>query len=437
MQKDDFNRDLLSFLSQSPTPYHAVKQLSDALEKQGFLRLSESEQWQLSPGHRYYVTRNDSSLIAFIYGHDDITQHGIRMVGAHTDSPCLKVKPNPELKRQGYFQLGVETYGGVLLNPWFDRDLSLAGRISTINEKGQLSHRLIDFKRPIATIPSLAIHLDREANSKRSVNPQTDIPPVLGLCTDNATTDFSEILKAEANQESELPAVDRVLDYDLSFYDTQAPQFVGLNSEFLASARLDNLLSCFIGLQSLLDASGNQSCLLICNDHEEVGSRSACGAQGPMLADFLMRLLPDNEARIRCIQQSMMVSADNAHGIHPNFPTKHDANHGPLLNGGPVIKINANQSYATNSETSALFRWHAEQVEVPLQSFVVRTDMGCGSTIGPITAAEIGVKTLDIGVPTFGMHSIRETAGVDDAWSLYKVLAHFFTQSCNIDLNVG
>ena len=217
-----------------------------------------------------------------------------------------------------------------------------------------------------------------------------------------------------------------MLDYEVFFYDTQAPGLVGLNEEFIASARLDNLLSCFMGLKGLLAADSEQGMLLVCNDHEEVGSASAAGAQGPMLAQLLERLVPDNEQRSRMISRSMMISADNAHGIHPNFADKHDANHGPLINQGPVIKINANQRYATNSETGAIFRKFAEEANVPVQAFVVRSDMACGSTIGPITASEIGVKTIDIGVPQFAMHSIRELAGVKDAQGLVDILKRFY-----------
>lgn len=430
MDFSSFNRELLDFLYQSPTPFHAVTSIAKILQYAGYQPLDEAASWKLHSGGKYYVTRNDSSIIAFVYGNENIIENGIRMVGAHTDSPCLKVKPAPELNAQGYFQLGVETYGGVLLNPWFDRDLSLAGRVTYKSTCGDVKSQLINFQQPIATIPSLAIHLDREANKSRSINAQTDIPPILMQLQgkDVVQPDF-RLMLGEYMQQQGIADVAHVLDYELSFYDHQKPAVVGFNEEFIASARLDNLLSCYIGLQSLLRADGTQSCLLVCNDHEEVGSRSACGAQGPMLENFLMRLIPDSEERLRCIDRSMMISADNAHGIHPNYSDKHDASHGPILNQGPVIKVNANQSYATNSETSALFRHWCEAASVPVQSFVTRTDQACGSTIGPITASALGIKTLDVGVPTFAMHSIRELAGTRDGFSLYSVLNHFFASS--------
>ncbi len=425
---NDFNTGLMQFLQGSPTPFHATSNLANRLMAAGFIPLYEGDSWQLEPGKRYLVTRNDSSVIAFVYGKAPLVASGIRMLGAHTDSPCLKVKPRAELNRRGYFQLGVEVYGGALLAPWYDRDLSMAGRVSYRDKQGQIASVLLDFSRAVAIIPSLAIHLDREANNSRSINAQKDIVPlVLQLPSEDAALpDFRSLLHAELRRQfPELP-VEQVLDYEISFYDTQGPAFIGLEQDFIASARLDNLLSCFIGLESILQADNEVSSLLICTDHEEVGSASCCGAKGPMLQQFLERLLPDVDQRVRVIERSMMISADNAHGIHPNFMDKHDENHGPLLNRGPVIKVNANQRYATTSETSALFRLFCGQAEVPVQAFVARTDMGCGSTIGPIVASEVGVKTIDVGCPTFAMHSIRELAGTKDGWWLYKAVVAFY-----------
>lgn len=432
MDIETFNCDLLDFLAASPTPFHAVQQMEIRLSQAGFVVLREADDWTLDAGGRYCVIRNSSSIVAFTLGEKSILDQGLRMVGAHTDSPCLKVKPQPELFKKGYFQLGVEVYGGALLNPWFDRDLSLAGRVSFRDTLGNIGSVLIDFKRAIATIPSLAIHLDREANSARSINAQTDIPPVV-MQTNDKQISFRELLLTQIRQEHPACEACKVLDYELSFYDAQPAAIIGLQNEFIASARLDNLLSCYIGLQAIL-ADSTEYRVLVCNDHEEIGSQSAAGAQGPMLRSVISRLLANEKEFTRTIDRSMMISVDNAHGVHPNFSDRHDANHGPVLNGGPVIKMNANQRYATNSETSSLFRHWCESVDEPVQAFVVRTDMGCGSTIGPITASEIGVKTLDIGVPTFAMHSIRELAGSSDAYSLYKVLELFYrTEDVAVD----
>lgn len=426
MGQHTFNRELCQFLERATTPFHAVELMSTALADAGFKALEESGNWEIEPGGKYYLQRNGSSLVAFIAGSKSGPMAGLRMVGAHTDSPCLMVKPTPEKSRQGYFQLGVEVYGGALLNPWFDRDLSLAGRVSFETQEGQLASALIDYRRSIAIIPSLAIHLDREANKNRKINPQTDILPVICQLQGEEKPDFRSFLQAQLLQEHPDCGVKRVLDYELSFYDTQAPAIIGLNENFIASARLDNLLSCFTGLQALLQSTGEHSSLLVCNDHEEVGSLSAAGAQGPLLSTVLKRLVNGDREYAALTDRSMMISADNAHGIHPNYADRHDDNHGPILNAGPVIKINANQRYASNSETSGFFRLLAGKEDVPVQSFVVRTDMACGSTIGPITAGVTGVRTLDIGVPTFAMHSIRELAGVSDAWNLSRVLQRYF-----------
>ncbi len=436
MQLEEFNQGLMAFIQCSPTPFHAVLSMTTELDKAGFEALNEDEKWCLQPGASYYVTRNGSSLIAFTASDSGAEMSGIRMVGSHTDSPCLKVKPSPEIKQKGFLQLGVEVYGGALLNPWFDRDLSIAGRVTFINSDGVLASALIDFERPIALIPSLAIHLDREANKNRSINAQKDLPVLLTQLGENENFSFRDIIKSQVQAQYSDIEVKKVLDYELSLYDVQRPSYVGLNEEFITSARLDNLLSCYIGLTGLVNhvvgsvKSGNvnSGCMLVCSDHEEVGSQSAEGAQGPFLMNVLERLFSDTQERNRVINASMMISADNAHAVHPNFSDKHDNNHGPLINGGPVIKINANQRYATNSETSSIYQHISERLNLPYQSFVVRSDMACGSTIGPITAGNIGVRTLDIGVPQFAMHSIREMIGSKDAHTLHKVLCQYFKE---------
>ena len=422
----DFNQSLLGFLQASPTPFHATDCMANTLIAAGYTELFQDQTWQLEEQAGYFIRRNDSSIIAIWLA--DKSQ-ALRLIGAHTDSPCLKVKPNADLTGKGYFQLGVEVYGGALLAPWFDRDLSLAGRVhARIN--GKIESVMINFERAIATVPSLAIHLDREANSGRTINPQTQLPPVLAIVGENKR-DLNSILMAEVRKQHE--AVESILDYELFFYDTQPPAMIGLDDEFIASARLDNLLSCHIGLQALLSSGSDQNKLFICTDHEEVGSVSACGAQGPFLEQTIERIWSNVEDRNRVVAGSMMISADNAHAIHPNFSDKHDQNHGPMLNQGPVIKINANQRYATNSFTSAVFKQLCNEAEVKYQAFVTRTDLGCGSTIGPAIASNVGVDTIDIGVPTFGMHSIRELAGSGDAFDLAKVLKHFYEKPSLIE----
>ncbi len=424
MNQHQFNQALTEFLASSPTPFHAVAQMATRLSSAGFERLDESEAWQLVPGGRYWLSRNDSSIVTWrMPTRCALSESGFRMVGAHTDSPGLKVKPQPELHRHGYVQLGVEVYGGALLNPWFDRDLSIAGRVSYLSQRNEVAHALLNFTQAVAVIPSLAIHLDREANKSRSINAQTYLPPILGQTDEKP--DFKALLhkRLEADGVTDMR---QVLDYELFFYDTQLPQLVGLANEFITSARLDNLLSCFVGLQALTTSATEYGALLVCNDHEEVGSTSASGACGPMLKHMLERVMPDAEERGRTLARSMLISTDNAHGVHPNFSDRHDDNHGPRLNRGVVIKLNANQRYASNSETSAILHKLAADADVPVQVFVVRSDMACGSTIGPLTAAEIGVRTIDVGVPQWAMHSIREVAGTADAFHLHRILQRFF-----------
>jgi aspartyl aminopeptidase len=421
-----FNSQILDYIAQSPTPFHAVSNAISRLSEAGFVRLFETDKWQLSPGHKYFVTRRDSSIIAFHYGTRALAETGVRILGAHTDSPCLKVKPEPDVKKLGYHQVATEVYGGVLLSTWFDRDLSLAGRVSVLNDLQKLEHYLVDFKRPIAIIPSLAIHLDRNVNNERSINPQEQMLPIVWQSALTSGDDLRACLRdyliAQGNNVSE------VLDFNLSLYDVQSGTQLGIGNEFLASSRLDNLLSCFVVLQSLLESSGDITSIVVLNDHEEVGSQSTAGAASNFLTGMLERLLPDVELRHRVESRSMMLSVDNAHGVHPNFAAKHDGAHAPRLNGGPVLKFDANQSYATQSTMAAQIRTLAHSLGIRLQSYVTRADMRCGSTIGPITAAATGIETLDIGVPTLGMHSIRELAGVTDSIDLHHLLVAFFNQ---------
>ena len=413
-------QSLREFLNAGVTPFHVVKASATLLEKSGYVRLSDSEKWKIEAQGRYYVTRNDSSIIAFKIGkkHDE----ALHIIGAHTDSPCLKIKPNADI-RTDYYQLGVEVYGGVLLNPWFDRDLSIAGRVSGVTQSDQRFEELIDFEQPIASIPSLAIHLDREANKNRTINAQQHLPIL--LATDDVLSDedsFKSLLLKQCSTKN----IETILDYELSCYDTQVSAVIGLEQEFIASARLDNLLSSFIGLQALINSDDTHSSVFVSTDHEEVGSSSACGAQGPFLGSVLEQIFGDHFHQ--AIQRSRLISVDNAHAAHPNYRDKHDAEHSPILNQGPVIKINANQRYASNSVTAADFRHLCQKNDIPVQSFVTRSDMGCGSTIGPITATELGIQTLDIGIPQLAMHSIRELAGLKDCENMQAALTAFLNR---------
>ena len=415
---------LLRFLDQSPTPFHAVANVSALLRDAGYVVLDEGADWKGVPG-KYCFTRNDSSLVA-VNLNQAPAEHGFRLVGAHTDSPCLKVKPNAITHNNGYAKLAVEVYGGALLNPWFDRGLGLAGRVTLTTAAGKLENHLINIDRPVAFIPSLAIHLDPKANENRSINKQKELPAVLCRIGGGKAPDFSGALKAQLKNQDRRLAVDKILAFELSLYDCQGAEIVGLENEFIASARLDNLLSCHAGVEALLAAGDRTNNVLVLNDHEEVGSASASGAEGPFLESVLLRLCGGQAALARAVNRSMLVSADNAHGVHPNYAHKHDPGHQPLMNDGPVIKINSNQRYATNSETAALFRRVCERNKLPFQTIVVRSDMACGTTIGPITATRLGIRTVDVGVPQLGMHSIRELAGAADRHTLVAALKGFY-----------
>ena len=418
MNKQDFNEGLLGFLDASPTPFHATQNMSMMFENAGFEKLDELQKWDLKEGDKYYVTRNDSSVIAFTYPKMD---KNYVMVGAHTDSPNLKLKPNATIKEHGVVKFGVEPYGGVLLNPWFDRDLSLAGRVSYANASGELKSVLIDVKKSIAIIPSLAIHLEREVNDGKKVNAQTDITPIL---TTNEDFDFEDFIKWQLSKLDVLD-VKEIYANELSFYDVQNAAYVGLHDDFIASARLDNLLSCYVGMLSVCSVSYDQPMLFIASDHEEVGSASAAGAAGSFLENTLRRMFEDYDDYMQMIRSSLLISADNAHAVHPNFSDKHDKAHSPKMNAGVVIKVNANQRYASSSTTISKFMNVASSLGEKTQNYVTRSDMGCGSTIGPITATRLGIDTIDVGLPTLGMHSIRELCGSDDALSLYNILVAF------------
>ncbi|MBD3824239.1 MAG: M18 family aminopeptidase [Epsilonproteobacteria bacterium] len=418
MTKQDFNEGLLGFLDASPTPFHATQNMSMMLENAGFIRLDERERWSLQKGQKYYVTRNDSSLIAFTYSH----AKSYLMVGAHTDSPNLKLKPNPILKEHGIIKFAVEPYGGLLFNPWFDRELSLAGRVSYQRADGTIANALIDVSRPLAIIPSLAIHLDREANTERKINAQTDISPIMAC---ESEFDFESFVKEQLLLAG-YDDVESILAHELSFYDVHNASFVGLHNDFIAGARLDNLLSCYVGLLSICSLEADMPMLFVASDHEEVGSDSTSGAGGNFLESVLKRAFSDYEDFMHVMRSSLLISADNAHAIHPNYPSKHEPSHAPKINKGCVIKVNSNQRYASNSTSIARFMSVAKGLGEPLQHFVTRSDMGCGSTIGPITATKLGIDTIDVGLPTFAMHSIRELAGSDDAYSLFKIILGFY-----------
>lgn len=417
-------QDLLAFIEASPSPYHAVREVESRLTQAQFQLLDERETWSLAPGTRGFVVRG-GSILAFVLGSEPPARGGFTILGAHTDSPNLRLKPVYEFESSGYRQLSIEVYGGVLLHTWFDRDLSLAGRVVLTDG----SEHLVRLDEPLARVPSLAIHLNRDVNRDGlSVNPQQQLLPVFGL-DKNRTEELIERLTRALPIAGALPR--DVVGLDVGLFDLQHGTLAGINGEFLLSARLDNLASCHAALVALLGAGepSAKTRVVALYDHEEVGSQSAVGARSYFLESVLERLTlaggdAGSDAKARALSRSLLVSADMAHGVHPNYAEKHDKQHRPVLGGGPVLKTNVNQSYATDGAGAALFIRACRAVDVQPQHFSARNDMPCGSTIGPITAARLGVRTVDIGNPMLSMHSCREMAAGADVEPMIRVLTH-------------
>jgi aspartyl aminopeptidase len=421
--------DLLAFLAASPTPYHAVVAASSRLAAAGFRPLSEHDTWASLAGGRFYVTRNDGAIVAFVVPTSSGKISGFRVVGAHTDSPNLRLKPLASYDKHGYRQLGVEVYGGALLNSWLDRDLGLAGRV-IVRDGARLATRLVRIDRPLARVPQLAIHLDREVNDKGLVlNRQEHLPPIIGLARDGAR-DVTKAVATELGVD-----VGAIVSADLMLHDLTAPTRGGLDEEMIFSARLDNQAMCHAAIHALIDAAsaaGGSDVVpvAVLFDHEEVGSSTTSGAGAPLLPAIFERIVlalgGTRGDYLRLVAGSFCVSADMAHALHPNYPDRHEARHRPVLNGGPVIKSNAQQRYATSASTAALFAELCRGAGVPVQYYAHRTDLPCGSTIGPITATLMGIRTVDVGNPMLSMHSARELGGTDDPAMMTKALSAFY-----------
>ncbi len=427
-EQRDHAHNLLDFIDASPSPWHAVASLERRLEKHGYAPLAESEAWTLEPGGKYYAVRGGSSLIAFRVGHDSPAECGFRIVGAHTDSPGLRLKPKAPHAAEGMLRLGVEVYGGPILATFTDRDLSLAGRVHLRAESG-LAARLLRFEQPLLRLPNLAIHMNRTVNEEGlKLNKQTELPLLLaGL--EEAIEPKDAFLNLLAERAGCAPG--DLLSFELNVYDTQPGSFWGPRGEFVADGQIDNLSSCHAGLAGLLETeAGGHTAVAAFFDHEEVGSESHKGADGSFLGDVLERIAHaaglEPPAYKQALARSFLVSADAAHAHHPNFPQAYEPLHAVKVNGGPAVKINANQRYATDGLAEARFLALCEQAGVPCQTYVHRTDLGCGSTIGPLTSARLGLSTVDCGCPMWAMHSARESAGVLDQSWFAAVLKVFF-----------
>lgn len=428
MDSSQFNKEFFDFLQSSPTPFHTTKVIENSLKQAGFTKISENEDWDLEKARGYYCTRDDGTVIGIKLAADSPFEKPWRMTAAHSDSPALQLKPQPLKTSHSSYQLCVEVYGGPLLSTWFDRDLGIAGRVTILCEDDNLQTCIIDFNKPMAIIPSLAIHLDGNANKEHTFEKQKQLFPLICQTTDNEFS-FDELLLQQVTTEYPDLTVCKVLGFDLFCYDTNPAAFTGLNNDFITAGKLDNLVSCFVGAKAILDKNTVDNALLLCSNHEEIGSASFAGAQGNFLSTVLKRLMPNPILQSKLLSNSYLISMDNAHAVHPNFPEKHDPQHTPMLNHGPVIKYNANQRYATTSRSAAMYKTIADEVKVPVQKFVMNNDLACGSTIGPIAATKLGIQTVDIGVPSLAMHSIRETTGAQDPYMLYQTISHFYSRS--------
>ncbi|KAF1914007.1 peptidase M18 [Ampelomyces quisqualis] len=481
--------DFLAFVNASPTPFHAVKSAKERLEKAGFKQVKERDSWAptLRPGGKYYLTRNASSIVAFAIGKKWKPGNPISMIGAHTDSPCLRIKPVSKRQSDGFLQVACETYGGGLWHTWFDRDLSIAGRAMVRTKGGNIVQRLVKVERPILRVPTLAIHLDRQETFQ--FNKETQLFPIAGLVaaelnrqgkTEESTDEeFKDKEKqhdafdplATPTQRHHAYIVDmiaeeagakpsEIVDFEMLLYDTQKSVVGGLNNELIFSPRLDNLMMTYCSVEGIVQSLSSSAALdsdstirlIACFDHEEIGSQTAQGADSNLLPAVIRRLsvLPASESSSdkveadtstafeQTLATSFLISADMAHSVHPNYPAKYESQHRPEMNKGTVIKINANARYATNTPGIVLLQEAARRAKkasssvssakegVPLQLFVVRNDSSCGSTIGPMLSAAMGARTLDLGNPQLSMHSIRETGGAHDVEHAINLFQSFF-----------
>lgn len=413
---------LLAFIRKSPTAFHAVDTMKNILAEQGFQELSEKDYWKLSPGGQYMVTRNNSALIAFSIPEN--APRRFHIMASHSDSPTFKIKENPEITvEKAYVKLNVEKYGGMLMSPWFDRPLSVAGRV-IVSEEGEIKEKLVDIDRDLLMIPSLAIHMNREVNSGYAYNPQKDLLPLYGTAGTEET--FGKTLAEAAGVREE-----DILSHDLFLYSRTRGAVWGAEKEFVSAGRLDDLQCAFASMEGLLSGEKKKSIAVHCvMDNEEVGSGTKQGAASTFLKDTLLRINSGlgrtYEEYLMSLADSFMISADNAHALHPNYTDMTDPVNRPLLNKGIVIKYNANQKYCTDAVSAARFKDICTRAEVPFQTFVNRSDMAGGSTLGNISNTQVPVNTVDIGLPQLAMHSPYETAGVKDTYSLIKAAELFF-----------
>lgn len=423
--------DLIGFIRQSPTMYHVVQNAAHMLEQKGFEPLCLKNKWQLKMGGRYYTKKNGSAIFAFTLGSHSPADVGFRFVAAHSDSPCFRIKPSPEMIVDGkMLKLNTEVYGGPILMTWLDRPLSIAGRVILRGDDPLHPKKvLVDMDQPIAVIPSLAIHLNRAVNEGVELNKQKDVLPLLAMVDATFNKD-GYLLTVVADKLG--VAADDILDCDLFLYETEKGVIFGMEQELVLSPKLDNLAMTYAALQAVVDSAEADTFKMACIfDNEEVGSGTKQGAGSPVLKHILERIAEffhlKQEDYQRMLYHSFMISADMAHALHPNQPEKHDPVLHPVINGGPVIKLHAGQKYMTDGDSGAVFVRLCELAGVPYQKFVNRSDATGGSTLGNILTSQLDIRGVDVGNPMLGMHSARETGGVKDQYYMTEVFKTFFS----------
>ncbi len=418
---------LVEYLKNGPSPFHVVDKTADILENNGYQELKIENKWDIKENMKYYVIKNDSAIIAFNTGRKEKLKNGFKIVGAHTDSPSIKIKPEPEFKDEDfYLKLNTEVYGGPILNTWFDRPLTLAGRVSVL-EDGQLNNININFEDPLMVIPNLAIHLNREVNKGQEIDKQKDLIPIMKTIKEDEEIEGYLIDMIARRLEVEN---DKIMDFDLYLRDTEAPIIMGSEQEFLNAGQIDDLGMAHAGLKALLNTENSGFKLLVLFDNEEIGSNTDVGADSPLLSNLLERIVyaldGNREDYLQIIENTFMISADMAHAVHPNYADKHDPTNKPVINQGPVLKISSNRRYTTDSYSGGYIKKLCAENNIPYQNFVNHSNEKGGSTIGPLNLRHLGVKSVDIGNPVLSMHSIRELYGLQDHESMIELLTAFY-----------
>ena len=422
--------ELIDYLYNSPTAFHAVDETKKLLDANGYTEVYEANAWDLKPQGKYYVTKNNTALIAFEIGSDDIVTNGIRMIGAHTDSPGFRIKPNPELTTEGtYLKLNTEVYGGPILHTWFDRPLAIAGQITLKSDNPFAPKQmLVNLNKPLVIIPSLAIHMNRQVNEGFKINAQKDTLPLVSLI--NKEFEKENYLLSLVANELRVELSD-ILSFELSLYEYEKGCLFGANEEFISSARLDDMWMVYAGLEALLKSNASKATkMMICIDNEEIGSLTQQGAASNLILNIIERVVlglgKSREQLHQTLANSILISADLAHAVHPNVSEKHDPTNRPVLGGGPVLKQAASGSYSTDSFNGAIYESLCQLANIPSQKFVNRSDVRGGTTIGPVSASKLNIPVIDMGAPLLGMHSIRELASVEDHINTIKLFTTFF-----------